>query len=108
MRILIQPTAAAAAFITGMAVAKLPPPSPEALAAATAEKAKQEEQLKKEQELLTQAQDRIAARFGQPGKGTGERTATKDLPKTNRELPGGAGPRGGREPSAEAHSAPAK
>jgi hypothetical protein len=108
MRILIQLTAAAAAFLAGMAVAKLPPPTPEALAAAAAEKAKQEEQLKKEQELLTQAQDRVAARFGQPGKGTAERTATKDLPKTNRELPRGTGPRGGREPSAEAHSGLAK
>lgn len=108
MRILIQLTAAAAAFLTGIAVAKLPPPSPETLAAAQTQKAKQEEQLKKEQELLTRVQDKVAARFGKPGTGSSERTATKDLPKTNRELPGGTGPHGGREPSAEAHSGAAK
>ena len=108
MRILIQLMAATAAFLTGIAIAKLPPPTPEALAAAEAQKAKQAEQLKKEQELLTRAQDKVAARFGKAGNGSGERTATKDLPKTNRELPGGTGPHGGREPSAEAHSGAAK
>lgn len=34
--------------------------------------------------------------------------AKKEQQQTTRELPGSAGPQGGREQSAEAHSAPAK
>jgi len=96
----------------GLAIGKLPLPTPEEQAAAEAMKAKEQEQLKKEKELLEQAQDRLAARYGKrgaDGKGaTGERTSDQNMPKTTSELPGGVGPTPRRPPSAEAHSGSAK
>lgn len=95
--------------IWGSAWAKLPPPTPEEQAAAAQKKAQQAAQQDEQKKALEQAQDRIAERYRrthpQPSAGEGQNDA---LPKTAGELPGDAGPHGGRAPSAEAHSAPAK
>jgi len=98
----------------GAALAKLPPPTPEEQAAAAAKKEKEAEQLKKEKAALERAQDRTAERYkkekgtASASSGSGQQTATDQLPKTNVELPGGVGPRPERPQSAEAHSAPVK
>ncbi len=94
------------------ALAKLPPPMPEEQAATAQKKQQQDAQKKQQQEALEQVQDRIAesyrASHGRAaGASTGE-TERNALPKTTRETLGDAGPHGGRAPSAEAHSAPAR
>jgi hypothetical protein len=102
----------AAIFGTQVAVAKLPAPTPEQQAQMEQKKAQEQAQLEKEKAALTRVQDEVAARYrrtsgtdrGQPS-GT---TQKDDLPKAVREAPRDAGPHGGTEPSAEAHSAPAK
>ena len=100
----------AAAF----AAAKLPAPTPEQEQAAAAKKEQEQAQLEKEKQLLDRAQDRVAEYYkrtkgtsggARPGAGPTEAT---NMPKTTKELPGDAGPRGGTKQSAEAHSAPAK
>ena len=100
---------------TAVAVAKLPGPTPEQQQAAAAKKEQQQAQVEKEKQQLERAQDRVAdyykrtkgstAAAGRPAAGP---TETTNLPKTVKELPRQAGPQGGREQSAEAHSAPAK
>lgn len=89
------------------ASARLPPPTPEEQAALEAKTAREKAQLEDEQKALSRVQDRVAERYG---KGAAEkaRTDESNLPKTAIELPGDAGPHGRREPSAEAHSAPAR
>ena len=102
------------ALTVGAAVAeaKLPPPTPEQVAAAEARRAAEEAQLKREKAALEQAQDRVADRYrrekGAASAGSSERVSDQNMPKTARELPGQGTPQGGRRPSAEAHSAPAK
>lgn len=101
------------AALAGVAVAKLPPPSPEQEQAGATKKQAEQAQLEKEKQQLEQAQDRVAEYYkrskGKPlGSPTSARVADTNMPKTTRELPRDAGPQGGRQPSAEAHSAPAK
>ena len=102
---------AAALVMSGAAVAKLPAPTPEEQAAAEAKKAKEKEQLEQEKAALERAQDRVAARYrektGAPT-AAGGRVSDENMPKTTSELPRGVGPKPDRQPSAEAHSAPAK
>jgi hypothetical protein len=99
---------------TAVALAKLPPPTPEQEQAAAEKKAKQQAQLEQEKRALERAQDRVveyykrtkgSAKASTQAGGTVEDT---NMPKTVRVLPGQAGPQGGREQSAEAHSTPAK
>lgn len=97
--------------IASFAWAKLPPPSPEEQAAAAQKKAQQQAQAEEQKKALEQAQDRVAESYKRnhstaSGASAGS-TEQKDLPKATRVLPGEAGPQAGREPSAEAHSAPA-
>jgi hypothetical protein len=101
-------------FAAAVAAAKLPAPTPEQQEAAAAKKEKEKAQLEKEKQLLERAQDRVAEHYKRTkgSAATGARNAgpTEDtnMPKTTRELPRQAGPQGGREQSAEAHSAPAR
>jgi hypothetical protein len=99
--------------LAGVALAKLPPPSPEQQQAAAAKKEAEQAQLEKEKQLLERAQDRVAEYYKRTkGKSGGVKPTARvedtNMPKTTRELPGDTGPQGGRQPSAEAHSAPAK
>jgi hypothetical protein len=96
----------------GVALAKLPAPTPEEEAATVEKKKRQEQQLQVEKAQLEKAQDRVVRRYRQehgarPG-GTAKRTQEEDMPKTTGELPGGVGPKPDRPASGEAHSAPAK
>lgn len=95
---------------SGLAIGKLPPPTPKEQAAAEAMKIKEQQLLEKEKVLLEQAQDRLAARYGRTdSKGTtGERTSDQNMPKTTNELPRNVGPTPERPHSAEAHSGSAK
>jgi hypothetical protein len=99
----------AALLAAPLAQAKLPPPTPEELAAQQERRVQDEARLAKEKEQLEHAQDRVAERY------RGSRTAQpaggvkkEDLPQNTKQPPGGAPPEGGSRPSAEAHSAPAK
>lgn len=100
--------------LAGVALAKLPPPTPEQEQAAAAKKEAEAAQLEKEKQLLERAQDRVTQYYKrQKGISGGvapvaHRTEDTNMPKTTGELPRDAGPQGGRQPSAEAHSAPAK
>jgi len=102
------------AAVAGIAVAKLPAQSPEQEQAAVAKKQTEQAQLEKEKQQLEQAQDRVAEYYkrskGKPvGAGaTSAQVSDTNMPKTTRERPRDTGPQGGRQPSAEAHSAPAK
>lgn len=97
--------------------AKLPPPTPEEVAAAEQKRTQEQAQLKKAQDELTRAQDETAAKYkrnqtaaGAPSSGAAQatgQTAKEDLPRAARELPRDAGPHGRDEPGAESHSAPA-
>ena len=107
----------AAAVMFGLgtfAAAKLPAPTPEEQQAAATKKEQQQAQLEKEKQLLERAQDRVAEAYkrakGTAGASTqrGGRVEDTNMPKTTKELPRDAGPQGGKQPSAEAHSAPAK
>jgi len=111
----VRMTAAAAMFAVGMvAAAKLPAPTPEQTQAAAAKKEQEAAQLEKEKQLLEQAQDRVAAYYRRakgaaaPAPQPVGRVETTNMPKSSKELPGDAGPKGGTKQSAEAHSAPAK
>ena len=108
---------AALSAAVGIAAAKLPAPSPEQQQAAAAKKEQEQAQLEKEKQLLERAQDRVVQHYkrtkataGASAASTQRGGAVEDtnMPKTTRELPRQAGPQGGREQSAEAHSAPAK
>lgn len=89
------------------AAARLPAPTAEEQAALDAKAAREKAQLEAEREALGRAQDRVAARYGRGASREAVPPST-DLPKTAIELPRDAGPHGRREPSAEAHSAPAR
>ena len=100
------------AGVTGFALAKLPPLTPEQEQAAATKKEAEQAQLEKEKQLLERAQDRVAEYYkrtkgGSRATPTG-RTEDTNMPKTTKELPRDTGPQGGKQPSAEAHSAPAK
>lgn len=100
--------------LAGVALAKLPAPTPEQEQAAATKKAAEQVQLEKARQELDRAQDRVADYYKRTKGGSGGssvapgKTEAKNMPKTTQELPGSAGPRGGKEQSAEAHSAPAK
>jgi hypothetical protein len=99
--------------VAAAAEAKLPPPTPEQIVAEQERRAREEGQLQREKALLEQAQDRVAERYRRENGataagGTSEGVRDTNMPKTARELPGQGTPEGGRRPSAEAHSAPAK
>ena len=107
--------AAAAMLAVGMvAAAKLPAPTPEQVQAAAAKKEQEAAQLEKEKQLLDAAQNRVADQYKRTkgvntaGTKSAGRTESTNMPKTTKELPGDAGPKGGTRQSAEAHSTPAK
>lgn len=103
--------ALAGALWGGAAVGKLPPPSPEEQAAQQARRAQEQAQLEKEKAALERAQDRVAERYRENGGASrpdgGGRVADTNMPYKTREV-APAGPHGGTQQSAEAHSAPAK
>lgn len=106
---IVRPLLVAFALAAPVAEAKLPPPTPEEIAAQEARRAQEEAQLQREKALLERAQDRVAERYGRDRAARpAGRVNEADLPHNTRELPGNAPPQGGREQSAEAHSAPAK
>ena len=99
--------------LTGIALAKLPPLTPEQQQAAEAKKQAEQAQVEKDKQALERTQDRVAEYYKRTKGKSGGSAATgrvqdTNMPKTSRELPRDAGPQGGTEPSAEAHSAPAK
>jgi hypothetical protein len=105
--------AIALSAVAGVALAKLPAPTPEQQEAAAAKKEAEQAQLEKEKQALERVQDRVAdnykrAKGGASSKVGAGRTEDTNMPKTTRELPRGTAPQGGRQQSAEAHSAPAK
>jgi hypothetical protein len=93
-----------------VAIAKLPPPTPEQIAAEQEKRVLEEARLQREKALLEQAQDRIADRYrrDQAQRQPAGRVSDTNMPNNVRQLPGTAAPEGGRQQSAEAHSAPAK
>ena len=99
----------AALFAAPLAQAKLPPPTPEELAAQQERRVQDEARLAKEKEQLERAQDRVAERYrgGRTGQLAGG-VKKEDFPGNTKQPPGGAAPEGGSRQSAEAHSAPAK
>lgn len=98
-----------AAAIAAPAFARLPPPTPEEQAAAEKKKAEEAQKAREQQEALTRVQDRIAAKFGDRARTSSAGPTEKgNLPQKAVEPRGTAGPTGGREQSAEAHSTPAK
>jgi len=97
--------------IAAVAEAKLPPPTPEQVAAAEARHATEEARLKDQKAALERAQDRVVERYHREHRasaGGSPRASDENMPKTARELDGQGTPQGGRQPSAESHSAPAK
>jgi type II secretory pathway pseudopilin PulG len=99
--------------LAGAALAKLPPLSPEQEQAAAAKKQAEEAQLAKQKQALERVENRVAEYYkrtkGKSGSvGAHSRVEDTNMSKTTHELARDAGPQGGREPSAEAHSAPAK
>ena len=100
---------AAALFAAPLAQAKLPPPTPEEIAAQQVRRAQEETRLAKEKEQLERAQDRVAERYRQDrAKPSAAGTSAADLPHNTKQPAGTAAPEGGQRQSAEAHSAPAK
>ena len=106
--------AAVMCAVAGWAAAKLPAPTPEQQQAAATKKEQEQAQLEKEKQLLERSQDRIAEYYKRTKGATnvnvnrGGRVEDTNMPKTARELPRDTGTQGGRQQSAEAHSAPAK
>jgi len=109
--------AACALTLAGAVQAKLPPPTPEQVAAAEATAQKAKEQAAVEQEALTRAQDRTVSAYQSDLKKRGitpptptpvAPTAQANLPAKAVEPPRTAGPHGGKTPSAEAHSGNAR
>ena len=99
--------------LTGVALAKLPPPTPEQVEAAAAKKEQEKAKLEQEKQMLEKAQDRTAEYYKRTKGSTGTaratgRTEDTNMPKQTKELPGQGMPTGGKAQSAEAHSAPAK
>ena len=99
---------AAVCCSASIAGAKLPPPTPEEIAAREQRSAQEKAQLEREKALLEQAQDRVAERYRRVHPSPAGGVSDTNMPNTARQLPGDAGPRGGQKQSAEAHSAPAK
>ena len=103
------PVMICAALLTApLAQAKLPPPTPEEIAAQQTRRTQEEARLAKEKELLERAQDRVADRYRRDAAQPAAGVKAADLPNNTKQPPGTAAPEGGRRQSAEAHSAPAK
>src|SRR5687767_1386826 len=107
-------SAALMSVVAGVAIAKLPPPTPEQVQAAETKKEEAKANAEKEKVLLEKAQERVVQHYkrtkGSAGAGvkqTGQ-TETTNIPNAAVVPPGEAGPKGGTKQSAEAHSAPAK
>ncbi len=106
---LAYPVIVAFAWFVQVAEAKLPPPTPQEVAAQQEKRAVEEAQLQREKALLEKAQDRVSERYRRDrAQNGGGRVSDTNMPNNVRQLPGTAAPQGGREQSAEAHSAPAK
>ena len=99
-------------LVSGVALGKLPPPTPEAQAAAADKNATEQAQLEKEKAALEREQDRVVRRYQKEKGGAGStvagRSSDENLPKTVKEAARGVGPKPDTPQSAEAHSAPAK
>jgi hypothetical protein len=106
--------ATAISLAAGVAFAKLPPPTPEQAQEAAAKKEQEQAKLEKEKMLLERAQDRVVEYYkrtkGAAGASAarGGTTESTNIPRKAVEPPRTAGPQGGKEQSAEAHSTPAK
>jgi hypothetical protein len=102
--------------LAGVALAKLPPLTPEQQEAAATKKEAEKAQLEKEKQALERTHDRVAEYYRRtkgsaasgPSAGASRKVEDTNMPKTTRELPRGTAPQGGTQQSAEAHSAPAK
>jgi hypothetical protein len=97
--------------------AKLPPPTPEQAANATAEAEKSKALAAEQQAALTRAQDRIVSQYQKdlkirgvvpPAPTPAGQTSQENLPKAAVEPPRGTAPHGGTTQSAESHSGNAK
>jgi hypothetical protein len=101
--------------LAGVALAKLPPLTPEQQEAAAQKKQAEQAQIDQEKELLEKAQNRLVDYYKKT-KGAAAAGASKVAGKTEDtnisrkavEGPGTAAPRGDKNQSAEAHSTPAK
>jgi hypothetical protein len=105
---------AAMSLAAGVTLAKLPAPTPEQAQAAAAKKQVDQLALEKEKILLQKAQDRVADAYKRTKTGATAtdagrgKTESINISRKAVEPSGTAGPRGGKEQSAEAHSTPAK
>ena len=96
------------------AVAMLPAPTPEEAQAVEARKEQEKANTEKQKILLEKAQDRVVEHYkrthGRTGANAarGGQTGAENIPRPAVVPARTAGPQGGREQSAEAHSAPAK
>ena len=107
--------AAALLMVASAAIAKLPPPTPEQVQAAETKKTQEAANAEKQKILLEQAQNRVADSYRRTHGGSasnagrgGMQVQSKDIPRAAVVPAGQAGPKGGTQQSAEAHSAPAK
>ena len=101
--------------LAGVAIAKLPPLTPEQQEAAAQKKQADAASIEKEKALLEKAQDRTVDYYkktkGSAARGASTaagKTETTNISRKAVEGPGAAAPRGGTNQSAEAHSTPAK
>jgi predicted ATP-grasp superfamily ATP-dependent carboligase len=101
--------------LTGVAIAKLPPLTPEQQEAAAQKKQVDAAAAEKQKELLEKAQNRVVEYYkktkGSSAAGASTaagKTETTNIPRKAVEGPGTAAPRGGTNQSAEAHSTPAR
>jgi hypothetical protein len=101
------PLLVAIALAAPIAEAKLPPPTPEEVAAEQQKQATEKARLERAKAALEKAQDRVAERYrrdgpAQPTAGVSD----TNMPNTVKQRQ--TVPQGGDDQSAEAHSAPAK
>ena len=101
--------------LAGVAVAKLPPLTPEQQQAAEQKKQVDAANVEKEKAQLEKAQNHVVDYYkktkGAAAAGASKaagKTETTNLSRKSVEGPGTAAPQGGTNQSAEAHSAPAK
>ena len=105
-------TAALMSVVAGVAIAKLPPPTPEQVQAAATKKEQETASAEKEKQLLEKAQERVVQHYkrtkGGATAGATPTGRTETISNAAVVPAGEAGPKGGTKQSAEAHSAPAK
>jgi hypothetical protein len=102
------PLLVAAALSAPIADAKLPPPTPQEIAAQQEKRVQEEAQLQRQKELLEKSQDQVAERYRRDQPRPAGGVSDTNMPNNVKQLPGTAAPQGGRDQGAEAHSAPAK